>query len=148
MHIQKTETFIYILCIHRMYTMTDLFENKILCNNCNKVMTQGFVIKEGFKLRILQCPNCNNRIYHPLDLKEYEDFTKIRGRQWEVKLRMVGNSYTVSIPREIIEFEEQCKREMESMIRMTLDEPTKLSLFLCKRQKIIKPKIIKPKWRN
>ncbi|GAF98331.1 unnamed protein product [marine sediment metagenome] len=102
-------------------------------------MDRGFTIKDGFKLRFLQCSNCRNRIYHPLDQKEFEDFNKIRNKEWEVKLRMVGNSYTVSIPREIIEFEEQFQREVNNMIRMTLEEPTKLSLFLSKR-KFIKPR--------
>jgi len=119
--------------------MADLFNNKVLCNNCNKVMDKGFTIKDGFKLRFLQCPKCNSRIYHPLDIKEYNDFNEMKKKEWEVKLRMVGNSYTVSIPKEIIEFEEQFQREMENIIRMTLEEPTKLSLFLCKK-KIIKPK--------
>ncbi len=127
------------MCIQWVYTMTDLFENKILCKNCDRVMDKGFTIKDGFKLRFLQCPKCNSRTYHPLDLKEYEDFNKIRNKQWEVKLRMVGNSYTVSIPKEIIEFEEQFQKEMDNIIRMTLEEPTKLSLFLTKR-KIIKPR--------
>lgn len=117
----------------------DLFENKILCRDCNKQMDKGYVVKNGFKLRFVQCLKCNSRIYHPLDLREYEDFQKIKQKQWEVKLRMVGNSYTVSIPREIIEFEQEFHRQVNQMIRMTLEEPTKISLFLGKR-KIIKQK--------
>ncbi len=114
--------------------MTDLFENKVLCKNCNRVMNRGYTIKDGCKLRFLQCPKCNNRIYHPLDLREYEEFCRIRNKEWEVKLRLVGNSFCVSIPKEIIEFEEQFQREINNIIRMTLEEPTKLSLFLSKRK--------------
>jgi len=119
-----------------VYTMADLFDNKILCKDCDRVMTKGFCIKDGFKIRFLQCPKCHSRTFHPVDKKEYDDFNEIKKKEWNVKLRMVGNSYAVSIPREIIEFEEQFQREMNNIIRMTLEEPTKLSLFLTKRKLI------------
>jgi len=116
--------------------MADIFENAILCDRCNKKTKQSLVARNGFKLRAWQCPSCKKIWYHPLDLQEYENFTKLKSKRFTVKLRMVGNSYTVSIPKEIIEFQEEAEREMSRMhhemsrmIQMTLDEPEKLSLF-------------------
>ena len=45
---------------------------------------------------------------------------------------MVGNSFSVTIPKEIIDFEENFKdmeQEMDKIMRLTLDEPGKLSLY-------------------
>ena len=59
----------------------------------------------------------------------------LRNRDFQVKLRMVGNSFSVTIPREIIEFEEkfrQIEKEMDKMIHMSLQEPGKLTLFFKK----------------
>jgi hypothetical protein len=44
---------------------------------------------------------------------------------------MVGNSFSVTIPREIIAFEEkflQMEKEMDQMMRLCLDRPGRLSL--------------------
>lgn len=116
--------------------MADIYENIILCNKCNKKTERSFIVKDGFKIRTWQCPICKKQWPHPLDLQEYENFSKIKNKNFQVKLRMVGNSYTVSIPREIIDFERDIQREMtqmerrmERIIYMSLEEPEKLSLF-------------------
>lgn len=133
-----------------MYTMADIFENAILCEKCNKKTKQALVARNGFKLRAWQCPSCKKIWYHPLDLQEYENFSKLRSKQFSVKLRMVGNSYTVSIPREIIDFQEEVEREMSNIhhemnkiIHMNLEEPEKLSLFFNFAPKRKNDKIIK-----
>ena len=38
------------------------------------------------------------------DKKEYEGFVRLKQKEYNVKMRMVGNSYAVSIPREIVDF--------------------------------------------
>ncbi len=82
--------------------MQDIFENTILCKHCNKKMQPAQLAKKGFILRALKCDPCKNLIVHPEDLKEYENFQNIKKKQFKVKLRYIGNSYAVSIPREII----------------------------------------------
>ena len=113
--------------------MEDIFNHEILCNKCNVKTNQVEVHKDGFNLRAKKCPECSKLIYHPLDVEEYKNFTNIKNKQFRVKLRFVGNSYTVSIPKEIIDFQEEMNREIDKLINMTLEEPEKLSLFFTKR---------------
>lgn len=118
--------------------MEDLYYNTILCTNCNKKTVKTAVIKDGFKIRTLKCPNCNKEWYHPLDLQRYKNFQELKNKEFSVKLRMVGNSFCVSIPKEIIEFEERfalLEKEIDNLIRMSLEEPGKLSLFFSKKIK-------------
>ena len=59
----------------------------------------------------------------------------LRKRHFDVKLRMVGNSFSVTIPREIIDFEEkfiQIEKEMDKMMRLSLEEPGKVSIYFRK----------------
>ncbi|MFH1592276.1 MAG: hypothetical protein ABIB47_02835 [Candidatus Woesearchaeota archaeon] len=113
--------------------MEDIFNHTILCNKCN-LETKGTTIYKGaYKLRAKECPNCGKIIYHPIDLEEYKNFNNIKNKQFQVKLRLVGNSYTVSIPREIIEFQEEMHQEINKLISMSLEEPEKLSLFFTRR---------------
>ena len=109
--------------------MEDIFNNTILCNNCQEKTTDLAVFKEGFRLRAKKCPNCNKITYHPVDLAEYNNFNILKHKEFQVKLRMVGNSYTVSIPKEIIEFHEELNKEIDKLIKLSLEEPGKLSLF-------------------
>jgi len=104
----------------------DLFENTVLCKNCGKKMKPATLIKEGFRMRALKCPSCSNIIVHPVDVEEYNKFKQLRGRQFQVKLRLVGNSYTVSIPREIVNFmqEEEDDKKVEN-IHQTMQEHMK-----------------------
>jgi predicted amidophosphoribosyltransferase len=95
----------------------DVFDNTILCRNCGKKMKPAVFEKEGFRMRALKCPSCSNIIVHPIDLEEFNKFKQLRGRQFQVKLRFVGNSYTVSIPREIVNFmkEEEEEKKVENI---------------------------------
>ena len=120
--------------------MADIFENSVVCDKCNKKTIKSTILKEGFQLRAWQCPECKKIWMHPLDEQEYNNFNKLKNKTFEVKLRMVGNSYTVSIPREIIDFENEMMEEfkkMDNLIRMSLDEPERLSLFFGKRRRIL-----------
>ena len=118
--------------------MADIFDTTILCESCNQKTEKGFAVKDGFKLRAWKCPSCNKEWIHPTDQQDYENFAKLKDKEFQVKLRLVGNSYTVSIPREIVEFEEEMQREMQNMdkmIRMSLDEPDRLSLYFTREVK-------------
>lgn len=108
--------------------MADLFDNTILCKDCNKKMQPFVIIKNGFKIRELRCPVCSNKIVHPEDLKEYETFLNLKRKQYQVKLRFVGNSYTVSIPREIINFLNEQEKELNDLVNLCLEDIGRISL--------------------
>lgn len=108
--------------------MSDIFENTILCKDCKKEMKPDLVRKNGFNLRALSCESCNNQILHPEDLKEYSNFENIKNKNFKVKLRFVGNSYAVSIPREIIDFMNEQEDEMNNMVDLCLEEIGRISL--------------------
>jgi hypothetical protein len=84
--------------------------------------------RNGFKLRTVRCNNCKNQIIHPEDLKEYEDFQNLKKKNFKVKLRYVGNSYAVSIPREIIDFMNEQEKHMNEMVDLCMEEFGRLSL--------------------
>jgi len=113
--------------------MADIFETTIMCEDCNKKTIKNEIFKEGFRIRSWECPNCGKKWYHPTDKQEYEDFSKLKEKEFQVKLRMVGNSYTISIPREIISFEEEFNREVNKLISLSMEEPGRVSLFFHKR---------------
>lgn len=118
--------------------MKDLFDTIIICKKCNKRTEKGILHKDGFKLRCWKCPSCEEVWIHPGDLKEYKDFQELKHKKFQVKLRLVGNSYTVSIPREIVEFGE-IKRD--KIVRVSLDQPEKVTLFFSRvTKKFIKRK--------
>ena len=119
--------------IHNAYKMADIYETTIVCDKCNRKTSKNLVMKDGFRLRTWECNGCNKRYFHPLDLQEYEGFKELKNKTFKVKLRLVGNSYAVSIPREIIDFEEEFNREMQELINITLEEPRRLSLFFNKK---------------
>ena len=132
--------------------MKDIYENTILCDRCNIKTIKGQTIREDFPIRTWKCPKCNQVWHHPSDLQDYESFSRIKDKTFQVKLRMVGNSYAVSIPREIIEFEEmrtslhdEMKKEikdmenfMNQMVSLSMESPGKVSLSFFGRR-IIKP---------
>ena len=115
--------------------MEDLFNTTILCNNCNRETKKSYIEKEGFNIRARECPQCRKIWPHPADMQDYENFLKIKNKNFQVKLRYVGNSYAVSIPREIIQFESEMQQEKEisKIIYMSLESPEKLSLFFSKK---------------
>lgn len=108
--------------------MTDIFENTILCKNCNKKMTPINVVRNGFRLRAVKCDICSNKIIHPQDLKEYENFQSLRKKSYRVKLRFVGNSYAVSIPKELIDFMGESEKKLNEMVNLCLEEMDRISL--------------------
>ena len=97
--------------------MIDMFDEIVVCSGCGKKMQRIDIIKNGFRLRALQCDKCEKRIYHPADIEEYKRFSQLKQRPFAVKLRMVGNSYTVSIPREIVDFMNE-QEGMHQLIKM------------------------------
>jgi len=92
-------------------------------------MAKGEILKNGFKMRIVRCEECNETIVHPRDLAEYEQFTNLKNKTYKVKLRLVGNSYAVSIPKEIIDFVREQERMMDDVVRLCFNEARKLSLM-------------------
>jgi len=91
-------------------------------------MVQEKLEKNGLVMRALVCRGCNNKIYHPQDLKELEDFQNLKKKNFQVKLRFVGNSYAVSIPREIIDFMNEQEKEINNMVDLCLEEMGRVSL--------------------
>lgn len=101
---------------------SDIFDNKILCKKCDVEMSPMELIKNGFILRAVNCNNCNTRIIHPKDEQEYINFTNLKKKQFNVKMRIVGNSYAVSIPREIVNFIKDHEKIMDDMVKLVFEE--------------------------
>lgn len=115
--------------------MTDIFDAKILCKKCNREMRNTIVNRNGLELRAVECPNCHDRIIHPADLNGLEQFKDIKDKRFNVKLRMVGNSHAISIPKEIIDFmnerHKEMKNQMDDMVSLWFEDfdTLKLSFF-------------------
>ena len=109
--------------------MNDIFDNPILCKNCNVKMQKAQFLKNWFTFRAVQCNKCGNKIIHPEDQQEYERYISLRNKHYAVKLRMVGNSYTVSIPREIINFINEQNKIMDELVSLSFERMGKLSLI-------------------
>ena len=119
--------------------MTDIFDAKIMCKHCNLQMKQKVLEKDGLQLRAVECPKCKDKIIHPADLNCQNHFNDLKGKTFNVKLRMVGNSHAVSIPKEIVDLmNEQHKlmnerhrrmsRDVDEMVRLAFEDFGKLSL--------------------
>jgi len=108
--------------------MTDIFDNKILCKKCDKEMKKAKVSKNGFILRAVVCPKCNSKIIHPVDEQEYNKYINLKNKEFKVKMRLVGNSYAVSIPKEIVSFMNEQKKIMDEMVKLCFEDFGKLSL--------------------
>lgn len=113
--------------------MRDIYDATIVCDKCQKQTIKSYLMKDGFKIRIWSCPNCNRKWYHPGDMEDYKNFMLLKKRKFEVKLRQVGNSWAVSIPKEIIDFEEVTHTKV---VKLSLDEPGKINLYIKKIRKI------------
>jgi len=114
---------------------TDIFDNKILCNKCRVEMKPFEITKNGFVLRAIECGKCGNRIIHPKDEQEYNDFVNLKKKQFNVKMRFVGNSYAVSIPREIVRFMKEQEKIMDNMVRLCFEDFGRIRLdFGCHKQ--------------
>ncbi len=111
--------------------MTDIFENTILCNKCNAKMQKANVAKNGFVMRAVICPKCNEKIIHPADEQEYRKFISLKNKEFHVKMRLVGNSYAVSIPKEIVSFIQQQEKtfdDLNQMVKLCFEDFGRLSL--------------------
>lgn len=106
----------------------DIFDNKIFCNHCNKEMQKANVAKNGFVLRAVVCPKCNHKLIHPVDEHEYNKFVSLKNKQFHVKMRLVGNSYAVSIPKEIVSFMRTQEKMMDDMVKLCFEDFGRLSL--------------------
>lgn len=109
--------------------MADIFDNQILCKECKTVMKPININRNGFTLRAVKCFRCGDTIMHPVDKQEYEDFIKLKNKDFSVKMRMVGNSYAVSIPREIVDFMREQEKMINDMVRLSFEEAGRLSLM-------------------
>ena len=109
--------------------MSDIFDNPILCKDCNTKMQKIRIIKNGFSFRAVHCPKCGNKIIHPYDQQEYQHYLSLKNKRFNVKLRMVGNSYTVSIPKAIITFINEQNKIIDEIVRLSFDKMGKLSLM-------------------
>ena len=108
--------------------MADIFDNTILCKNCNVKMQKANITKNGFIFRVVVCPKCSEKIVHPSDEQEYERFVNLKNKEFNVKMRLVGNSYAVSIPKEILSFMNEQKRIMDDMVRLCFEDMGRLSI--------------------
>jgi len=108
--------------------MTDIFDNPILCKKCDSRMKKANIEKNGFVFRAMICPKCNEKIIHPVDEHEYNRFVDLKNKEFRVKMRLVGNSYAVSIPKEILSFMNEQKRMADDMVRLCFEEMGRLSL--------------------
>lgn len=108
--------------------MTDIFDTTILCKNCKQEMTPTLVNKSGAELRAITCNKCNDQIIHPADLNCLNNFNNLKGKTYNVKLRMVGNSHAISIPKEIVNFIREQERMMDDMVKLAFEDMNRLSL--------------------
>lgn len=107
----------------------DLFDNNVFCKECNTQMSKGESVKNGFILRTLSCEDCGQKSYHPEDLVGYKQFNDLRSKNYRVKLRIVGNSHAVSIPKDILDFFNNEEEDTERMVTIALEEFNKISLL-------------------
>ena len=108
--------------------MADIFDNTILCKKCDTKMQKVKIAKGGFIFRAMLCPNCNDKIIHPVDEQEYNKFINLKNKEFKVKMRLVGNSYAVSIPKEIVSFMNEQKSIMDEMVKLCFEDFGRLSL--------------------
>ena len=117
----------------------DIFHNKILCKKCDKEMKDDQMLKNGFVLRTKVCPKCNVKIIHPRDEAEYNKFVNLKNKEFRVKMRLVGNSYAVSIPKEVVLFmreQEKVLKHFDDIVRLCFEDVGRLSLnFGVQREK-------------
>ncbi|MBI2044287.1 hypothetical protein HYT24_02905 [Candidatus Pacearchaeota archaeon] len=108
--------------------MRDIFDNKILCSKCSMEMNKANISKNGFIIRAVICPNCNEKVLHPVDEENYNKYINLKNKEFNVKMRLVGNSYAVSIPKEIVSFINTQQKIMDEMVRLCFEEMGKLSI--------------------
>ena len=85
-------------------SQNDFWENMGTCNKCNVRLEKTITQKANFEIRTWHCKKCGKKWLHPIDLEKYSQWEKLKDSLFEVKVREVGNSFTVSIPKDIINF--------------------------------------------
>lgn len=112
--------------------MKDIFDAKIICKTCDVEMKSHVIEKKGFALRAVKCQKCGDKIVHPSDLNNLNHYNAIRNKTYIVKLRVVGNSHAISIPKEIVNFFNETNREMrtqmDDMVKLAFEDFGKLSV--------------------
>ena len=108
--------------------MADIFNETISCRECRSEMKNIIVNKQGFELRAVQCPKCKKQIVHPADVNGLADYKNLKGKTYNVKLRLVGNSHAISIPKEIVEFMRHQEKMMDDMVHLCFEDMHRLSL--------------------
>ena len=91
-------------------------------------MEPAELIKNNFVFRAVICPNCGSRIFHPADEEKFKRFKDLKNKEFRVKMRLVGNSYAVSIPKEIVSFMNQQKKMMDEMVKLCFEDFGRVSL--------------------
>lgn len=91
-------------------------------------MKPVLISKNGFNLRAVKCEKCGEVLVHPEDKVEYENFIRLKQKEYNVKMRMVGNSYAVSIPKEIVSFMQEQEKVMNNMVRLCFEEAGRISM--------------------
>ena len=125
--------------------VNDIFDNTILCNTCNSRMEKTQLAKNGFLLRALVCPKCQEKVIHPSDQAEYERFVDLKNKEFRVKMRLVGNSYAVSIPMEIVSFIKEQEKVMDDMVRLCFEDAGRLSLNFGNMEEGRIPRVVRAK---
>lgn len=111
----------------------DIFDANMMCNTCEEQTQKRTLRREGFILRCWTCSSCKKQWIHPLDLQEYKEFQELKKKRFEVKLREVGNSWIVSIPRDIIRFQEITTKRL---VCLSMNEPDKIIITFAQVRKI------------
>jgi len=91
-------------------------------------MKKTKIVRNGFLFRMMICPKCQEKLIHPIDEQEYHKFINLKNKEFKVKMRIVGNSYTVSIPKEIVSFMGEQERIMDKMVKLCFEKMGRLSL--------------------
>lgn len=86
--------------------MRDVWEEHLICSKCNKKTDKIIINRENFNIRTWKCKQCRKYWPHPLDNKKFEEWKKVKNLTFKVKIREVGNSAVVSMPKEILNFKE------------------------------------------
>ena len=115
----------------------DIFKNQIICGNCETKMIRSDFLKEGFAFRALKCVNCRNQIIHPDDEQEYKKYKSLKNKRYSVKLRIVGNSYAVSIPKEIVNFINQQNKLINDVVNLSFERMGKISIMFDENERQI-----------
>ena len=110
----------------------DIFDAKLVCKKCGLEMKPVVLNKKGLNLRAMECEKCNDRIIHPSDVHALEHYNDLKGKTFNVKLRMVGNSHAISVPKEIVDFINEINHEMDrdfdDMVRLCFEDFDRLSV--------------------